>query len=150
MIDRTVRSETASREASDADAVRRRFDAWLGDGARVVGWHAPEGTGYSSLTYVADVERDGEVTRQVLRAAPSGPTVFRDYDLDLQVACLHQLAPVVPTPPVLAHEPDPAPLGQPFYVMAHVPGRIPDDNPPYALVGWLKDPCTPRSAWTTS
>ena len=138
-IDRTVRSETASREASDADAVRERFDAWLGDGARVVGWEAPEGTGYSSLTYLADVERDGQVTRQVLRAAPSGATVFRDYDLDLQVACMRRLAYVVPTPPVLANEPDPAPLGQPFYVMAHVPGRIPDDNPPYALVGWLRD-----------
>ena len=138
-VDRTVRSETASREASDGDAVRERFDAWLGSGARVVGWDAPEGTGYSSLTYLADVEQDGQVTRQVLRAAPSGPTVFRDYDLGLQVACLRQLADVVPTPPVLAYEPDPAPLGQPFYVMAHVPGRIPDDNPPYALAGWLKD-----------
>ena len=138
-VDRSVRSETASREASDADAVRARFDAWLGDRGSVVAWEAPGGTGYSSLTYVADVEHDGVVTRQVLRAAPSGPAVFRRYDLGLQVACLRQLADVVPTPAVLAHEPDPAPLGQPFYVMAHVPGRIPDDNPPYALAGWLKD-----------
>lgn len=139
-IDRTVRSETASREASDADDVRARFDRWLGDRGTVVGWEAPGGTGYSSLTYLADVEApDGTVGRQVLRAVPSGPTVFRDYDLGLQVACMRQLAEVVPTPPVLAHEPDPAPLGRPFYVMAHVPGRIPDDNPPYALAGWLKE-----------
>lgn len=138
-VDRSVRSETASREASDGDDVRARFDAWLGDRGNVVGWQAPDGTGYSSLTYLADVEHQGVVARQVLRAAPAGPTVFRDYDLALQVACMRQLADVVPTPVVLHHEPDPDPLGQPFYVMAHVPGRIPDDNPPYALAGWLRD-----------
>lgn len=138
-VDRTAHSDTASRESSDADDVRSRYDAWLGDRARVVGWHAPDSTGYSSLTYVAEVEQDGATRRQVLRAAPAGATVFRDYDLDRQVACLRRLAEVVPTPAVLAVEPDPGPLGRPFYVMAHVDGRIPDDNPPYALVGWLHD-----------
>lgn len=138
-VDRTVRSETATRETSDADVVRRGYDAWLGDRGEVVGWEAPSGTGYSSLTYLADVEADGAVTRHVLRAAPSGATVFPDYDLDLQVACMRALAEVVPTPTVLAAEPDAGPLGRPFYVMEFVPGRIPDDNPPYALVGWLKD-----------
>ena len=138
-VDHTKRSATASREGSDSDEIRARYDAWLGDGARVVGWEAPGGTGYSSLTYLADVERDGQVTRHVLRAIPAGPTVFKDYDLDMQVACMRQLADVVPTPTILAEEPDPAPLGRPFYVMDFVPGRIPEDNPPYALVGWLKD-----------
>lgn len=139
-VDRTARSDTAQREGSDPEQVRARFDAWLGDRGRVVAWDAPDGTGFSSLTYLASVEApDGTVTRQVLRAAPHGPAVFREYDLALQVACLQRLADVVPTPPVLAHEPDPAPLGTPFYVMAHVDGRIPDDNPPYALAGWLHD-----------
>jgi aminoglycoside phosphotransferase (APT) family kinase protein len=137
--DLTVRSETATKEGSDADEVRARYQAWLGHGGRILDWYAPEGTGYSSLTYIADVERDGVVTREVLRSTPAGPTVFRDYDLELQVACMQNLGHVVPTPEVIAYEPDPAPLGQPFYVMRHVDGRIPDDNPPYALVGWLKD-----------
>lgn len=137
--DLTRRSETASREGSDSEEVRARYDAWLGDRGTVVGWEAPGGTGYSALTYLADVERDGHVQRHVLRAAPSGATVFRDYDLDLQVACMRQLGEVVPTPDVIAEEPDPEPLGQPFFVMDFVPGRIPEDNPPYPLVGWLKD-----------
>lgn len=137
--DLTTKSETASRESSDAEEVRARYQRWLGDRGTVVGWDAPQSTGFSSLTYLAEVERDGAIERQVLRSTPSGATIFREYDLGLQVACLRQLAGIVPTPPVLAYEPDPAPLGQPFYVMAFVDGRIPDDNPPYALAGWLKD-----------
>jgi len=31
----------------------------------------------------------------------------------------------VPVPPLLFHEPDPAVLGRPFYVMEHVDGRVP-------------------------
>lgn len=142
-LDRTVRSDTAAREASDAEDVRARYDAWLGERGTVVRWEAPGGTGYSSLTYLAEVQWSAgapePATREVLRSAPFGPSVFREYDLALQVDCMRRLAHVVPTPTVVAHEPDPGPLGQPFYVMAFVDGRIPDDNPPYALVGWLKD-----------
>jgi aminoglycoside phosphotransferase (APT) family kinase protein len=137
--DLTQRSDTATREGSDAEEVKRRYDAWLGTDATVVDWQAPEGTGYSSLTYIADVERSGTVSREVIRAAPTGAPVFASYDLGLQVACMRALSDVIPTPDVLAEEPDPAPLGQAFYVMAHVDGRIPSDNPPYALVGWLHD-----------
>lgn len=138
-VDRTVHSDAAGRESSDPAVMRERYDAWLGPGARVVAWQAPEATGYSSLTYLAEVERDGRRSREVIRAAPTGATVFQEYDLPLQVACMRHLADVVPTPTVLAEEPDPGPLGQPFYVMAFVEGRIPSDNPPYALTGWLKD-----------
>jgi len=135
----TEHSDTAAKETSDPGEVRARYQAWLGDDARVVGFVAPQSTGFSSLTYLADVERDGLVTREVLRSTPSGPSVFRSYDLGLQVACMRNLADVVPTPTILAWEPDPAALGAPFYVMEAVEGRIPDDNPPYPLVGWLKD-----------
>lgn len=138
----TERSDAASKADDQTEVARERYQAWLddhADGARVVDFRAPQSTGYSSVTYLADVERDGTTTREVIRSIPTGATVFRHYDLDLQVACLRNLHEVVPTPRVLAHERDPAPLGQPFYVMEFVEGRIPDDNPPYALVGWLKD-----------
>lgn len=137
--DHTAHSDAASKADDQVDEARERYQAWLGDDGRVLGFNSPESTGYSSVTYIADVERGGRTTREVIRSVPTGPTVFRDYDLDLQVACLRNLASVVPTPKVIAHEQDAAPLGQPFYVMEYVEGRIPDDNPPYALIGWLKD-----------
>ncbi len=137
--DEQERSSWATQAASDPDEIRRRYDAWLGDDGRVVDLHAPEGTGYSSLTYLIDVDRDGVTRREVLRSVPTGETVFREYDLALQVACMRNLAEVVPTPTILAHVEDPDVLGAPFYVMAHVDGRIPDDNPPYPLAGWLHD-----------
>lgn len=135
----TQQSDSAGRESSDPNVVAAAYDAWLGDDGTVVSAAAPDGTGYSSLTYILDVERPDGRRREVLRSVPSGPAVFRTYDLGLQVACLRQLSGVVPTPEVLAHEPDPGPLGSPFYVMSHVEGRIPSDNPPYSMVGWLKD-----------
>lgn len=137
--DRTERSSWATHATADPDEIRRRYDDWLGDEGTVVALHAPEGTGYSSLTYLIDVERGGAVTREVLRSVPSGETIFETYDLGLQVACMRNLAHVVPTPTVRAHVEDVTVLGAPFYVMDHVEGRIPDDNPPYPLVGWLHD-----------
>jgi len=138
----TERSDAASKADDQIEVARERYQAWLDArdaGARVVDFRAPQSTGYSSVTYLADVERDGATTREVIRSVPTGATVFKHYDLDLQVACLRNLDGVVSTPTVIAHERDAAPLGQPFYVMEFVDGRIPDDNPPYALVGWLKD-----------
>ena len=140
--DRTTKSSWATQATADPDEIRQRYDTWLtasGRGGRVAELHAPEGTGYSSLTFLIDVERDGELTREVLRSVPSGETVFQTYDLALQVACMRNLADVIPTPTVLAHVEDPSVLGAPFYVMANVEGRIPGDNPPYPLVGWLHD-----------
>ena len=137
--DRTTESSTAIRENSDPAVVAAAYDAWLGDEGTVVTCTAPEAAGYSSLTYIIEVDRaDGRRT-EVLRSRPSGPAVFPTYDLDLQVACLRQLGHLVPTPEVLAHEPDPGPLGEPFYVMSYVEGRIPSDNPPYAMAGWLAE-----------
>ncbi len=137
--DLTEQADNIARDHADADTIRERYDDWLGPDARVVAFEAPGSTGFSSETYLVDVERGGTTTREVVRTTPSGATVFKEYDLGLQVACMRQLADVVPTPPILAHEPDPAVLGKPFYVMRAIEGRIPDDNPPYTMIGWLKD-----------
>lgn len=149
--DLTETADNVSRTLVDADRVRAGYAAWLGDDASIVDFTSPTSTGYSSETYFVDVEREGVVTREILRTTPSGETVFREYDLDLQVACMRQLGELVPTPTILAHEPDSSVIGKPFYVMAAVEGQIPDDNPPYTMVGWVKDaPFATQAALYTS
>jgi aminoglycoside phosphotransferase (APT) family kinase protein len=49
-----------------------------------------------------------------------------------------------PVPPLLGSEPDPAILGQPFFVMGFVEGVIPSDLPRYSQVGFLVDDATPE------
>lgn len=137
--DHATQSEEVARTMSDADRVRDGYAGWLGDGATIVGFTSPESTGFSSETYFVDVDRGGEVRREILRTTPSGETVFREYDLALQVACMRQLADVVPTPEVVEFVEDASVIGKPFYVMTAVDGRIPDDNPPYTMIGWVKD-----------
>ena len=128
------------RGASDAEGLRAAYERWLGDGVQVLDFTAPEGAGFSSETFVVDLrDRDGTPRRQVLRTVPEGITTFRDYDLGRQVACMRQLAGHLPVPSIEAYEQDPAVLGRPFYVMGFVDGRIPDDNPPYTLVGWMTE-----------
>ena len=128
------------RGASDADGLRAAYGGWLGDGVDVLDFAAPEGAGFSSETFVVDVrDRDGTRRREVLRTVPEGITTFRDYDLGRQVTCMRQLADHLPVPPVHAFEQDPSVLGRPFYVMGFVDGQIPDDNPPYTLVGWMSE-----------
>jgi aminoglycoside phosphotransferase (APT) family kinase protein len=46
---------------------------------------------------------------------------------------------VVPVPRVVAYVDDLQWLGAPFLVMERVDGRIPNDNPPFTLVGWVHD-----------
>jgi len=79
---------------------------------------------------------DGE-RRIVVRLAPLGAGLFPRYDLGAQVEILRGLAAHsdVPVPRVLWWEPDPGPLGRPFYVMEHVEGRIPPDG--HLFGGWV-------------
>jgi aminoglycoside phosphotransferase (APT) family kinase protein len=45
----------------------------------------------------------------------------------------------IPVPVVHWHEPDPAVLGAPFYVMSRVDGDVPTDMPPYHTGGWVTE-----------
>ena len=101
----------------------------------------PSGTGYSSETLLFTAEFDGETRRFVARLKPTRPGVFPEYDIDLQYDVMAALAAktAIPVPEMLWREPDPTVLDTPFFVMAHVPGRVPSDNPPYTLEGWILD-----------
>jgi aminoglycoside phosphotransferase (APT) family kinase protein len=55
----------------------------------------------------------------------------------------------VPVPEMVWLEPDPGPLGAPFFVMGRVEGRIPTDTPPYHSGGWVTEiaPAERRALW---
>ncbi|XNL31488.1 phosphotransferase family protein [Longispora sp. K20-0274] len=77
--------------------------------------------GKSNLTYVLT---DG-AHRWVLRRPPIGHVLATAHDMGREYTVLGALAPTaVPVPATVAHCPDPAVLGAPFYVMAHVDGTV--------------------------
>ena len=129
----------------DAEAVRLGLERWLprglggAGGAVVSNLIAPSGAGFSNETYVFDVVWEGGAEeRLVVQAAPMGDALFQRYDLrkmfDLQLA-LGQRG--VPTAPMRGYEDDGFVLGSPFYVMDYVAGRVPADNPPYVVEGFV-------------
>lgn len=115
--------------------------------------HRPSG-GYSNPTLMGEASwREGDASRTqafVLRVQGRGDAVFPDSDIGRQyrvMQCLQGSA--VPVPALLGMEPDAEVLGLPFYLMARVEGRVPDENPLYHLEGWFHDlpPADRRQHW---
>jgi aminoglycoside phosphotransferase (APT) family kinase protein len=74
------------------------------------------------------------------RVQPSGDAVFPTYDFATEFRVLAALGCAgVPVPEVLWHERDRAVLGGEFIVMEQVGGRVPADDPPYTMDGWVLD-----------
>ena len=61
----------------------------------------------------------------------------------VQHRAMRAVAGAAPVPPLLGGEPDPAVLGQPFFVMGFVEGVIPSDRPRYSHAACLVDEATP-------
>lgn len=94
--------------------------------ARVPGFAGPmqvrqfEG-GQSNPTYVLDTP----ARSYVLRRKPPGVLLASAHAVDREYRILSALhAQGFPVPEPLVYEEDPAIVGSPFYVMAHVPGRV--------------------------
>ncbi len=105
----------------------------------------PSDTGFSSDTLMFDLayEESGAAIRKplVMRLKPiSEFGVFPEYDVALQHNMMQALAATaVPVPTMLWLEEDGDALSSPFYVMEHLRGQVPNDNPPYHREGWLCD-----------
>ncbi len=135
----------------DLDRTRDQLIAWLGKrlpGAgrlRVEDLRGPKDTGFSSdtLMFALGYEEDGAERQRemVIRLEPAGDfLVFPEYDVALQHNMMKALADTpVPVPAMHWLEEDPAPLGNPFYVMERLEGQVPSDSPPYHSEGWLFD-----------
>lgn len=134
----------------DLEQDRKNLVEWLrgrrpdAEGLSVTDLVAPGASGFSNDTLLFDLEyqEQGRAHREpmVVRIAPRGFQVFPSYDLGLQFRTMELLAPTdVPVPAVHGLEEDPAVLGAPFYLMGRVEGRVPTDNPPYHIGGWMTE-----------
>jgi aminoglycoside phosphotransferase (APT) family kinase protein len=129
----------------DQEQSRKALTAWfaatLGSPVELSDFRGPGATGFSNETLIVDVTGAEGTSSYVVRVAPSGHSLFPDAVFDRQYRVLRALAEktAVPVPNVRWYEQDPSVLGAPFFVMDEVVGRVPPDNPPYHMAGWLHD-----------
>lgn len=144
------RPQTSTRDHGE---LRERLEHWLTDrlpsGAmpRVESLEVPSSNGLSSETVLLDVGwRDGGKPRREalvarLAPAPDAVPVFPVYDLDRQARIMRLVREhsSIPVPAVRWSEPDPEPLGTPFFVMERIEGQVPPDLMPYNMIGWVTE-----------
>ncbi|TYB61093.1 phosphotransferase family protein [Nonomuraea sp. PA05] len=131
----------------DLEELRKRATVWLrarvGESATVSEMSRPSENGLSSETLFFTATWDGRATRCVARLAPAveAVPVFPSYDLraQFQMMRLAREKAGIPAPRALWFEPDPGPLGTPFFVMERADGEVPPDVMPYTFGGWLHD-----------
>ncbi|WOC11376.1 phosphotransferase family protein [Gordonia sp. MP11Mi] len=131
----------------DPEWLRERLDAWLkkraGPHAQVTAVDIPSANGMSSETLLVSAVIDGIDQALVARVAPmpDSDPVFDSYDLDGQFQLIRHIAEhtEVPVPRLWWSEPDPAPLGAPFFVMNRVDGEVPPDVMPYTFGSWVSE-----------
>jgi aminoglycoside phosphotransferase (APT) family kinase protein len=131
----------------DLEQLHDQLTAWLrgrvGRDASVSGLSRPTSNGMSSETLFFTATWDEQRTRCVARLAPAGEAVpvFPSYDVRAQFDVMRLAREIagIPAPRVLWLEPDPGPLGTPFFVMECAEGEVPPDVMPYTFGGWLCD-----------
>ena len=122
---------------------------WLGtvlpDGANpeILEVDAPASSGFSNETILTRARwtegSERAEHRLVVRVHPTRHTLFLDADFSHQYTVMKALQgiPGVPVPVLRWYEDDTKYLSVPFFVMDHVEGRVPADNLPYTMEGWL-------------
>ncbi len=135
----------------DPETTRKQLTEWMAaklpaaDGLELSELSGPTSTGFSNDTLLFDATwTEGDVAHAdgfVARVRPSGYQIFPEVDVALQYHVMKILGEQtdVPVPRMWWLEEDESVLGAPFYVMSKVDGRIPTDNPPYTIEGWVHD-----------
>jgi aminoglycoside phosphotransferase (APT) family kinase protein len=135
----------------DVEQSRRSLARWFAPLLEAEGdvalsdFRGPGATGFSNETLIVDAawRSRGQQNAHtfVVRVAPTGYALFPDAAFDVQHRVLRALREegTIPVPVVRWFEQDAAVLGAPFFVMDEVVGRVPPDNPPYHVSGWLHD-----------
>jgi aminoglycoside phosphotransferase (APT) family kinase protein len=134
----------------DAERIGPALQCWLAPrlpaatAVRVCEVAVPRASGLSCETALFQAQwlQDGTPVRRrfVARVAPAdGTGLFPRYRLGTEARLMQALAEhtPVPTPRVVGVELDPGVLGGRFVVMEHIAGRVPADDPPYSLAGWV-------------
>jgi aminoglycoside phosphotransferase (APT) family kinase protein len=132
------RPKTSNR---DHDLLRAQLGEWLqtkAPGATITEFAGPGTNGMSSETVLFDARTaEGLVDRYVLRLPPDpgAEPVFPVYDMPKQFHAMRLAGERtgIPVPPTIWLEPDPGPLGAPFFVMGRIDGVVPPDLMPYTF-----------------
>jgi aminoglycoside phosphotransferase (APT) family kinase protein len=111
-------------------------------GVRIGEVRAPSSNGFSNITALFEAawwSRGAEKHRKlVARIQPTGDALFPTYDVGRQFDILKALeSSAVPAPRALWMERDATILGSPFFVMEHIEGHVPSDDPSFAASGWV-------------
>lgn len=123
------------------EATRDALERWLtitsGAAASVSNVRGPAATGYSHETVIFDTANE----TLVARVEPTTHNVFLDPVFMHEYRVMDALSrhTSVRVPRIRAFEEDRSWLGAPFFVMEHVEGVIPPDNPPYTFGGWMAE-----------
>jgi aminoglycoside phosphotransferase (APT) family kinase protein len=142
------------------DDARAALTAWLagrvgksGGGDVAIGELGSPDAGYSGKTLFApatwtDAEGVHHAEELVVRIQQSDHQLFVAPDALRQARTMQALerTPGVPVPRILYTEPDVSVLGEPFYVMVRVRGRVPGDVPSWHARGWTVELSTEERA----
>jgi aminoglycoside phosphotransferase (APT) family kinase protein len=141
----------------DPDEVAAALSRWLATksadaaGPEVFDVQAPASNGFSNETILCRTRSaEGEERRLVVRVAPTKHLLFMDADFSTQYRVMRALSEGgtrVPLPSLGWYEEDPRYLGVPFFSMDHVDGKVPADNLPYTMDGWVLE-ATPEQQAT--
>ncbi len=145
----------------DPERTTQQLIAWLAGkmpratDLQVANLTPPTATGFSNDTLLFDLSwrEDGAERQQgfVVRIEPRGYAIFPEYNLAQQYTVMRILgeSSTVPVPRVYWIEDAGSIFGAPFYLMSKIEGRIPGDNPPYHVGGWVTEipPEERRSLW---
>jgi aminoglycoside phosphotransferase (APT) family kinase protein len=116
----------------------------------------PAGAGLSNETILFDASWRGATGREsrgmVLRIKPGRNQINFNADFHTQFALMRAVheGGWVPVAEPLWFEPEPTLLGDPFYILQKLNGRVPVSFPPYPREGWLKDasPAQREKVWS--
>ena len=132
----------------DIDALKASLSDWMNtrpgvSGAEVTELVNPEASGFSNETLVCDATWTADGQRRdsgiVVRKRPTNYAIFPTYDMSVQYRSMQIMAACgsVPVPEILWVEDTGDVLGEPFFIMERLHGRVPADNPPFFQKGWL-------------
>lgn len=105
----------------------------------------PQASGLSTETLLFDLSwSEHDETRHqacAARVVPRYGGIFPTCDLRREAAAMEAVRTntLAPAPRVIDVEEDPEVLGGPFILMEQLKGRVPADDPPFTVTGWVAD-----------
>ncbi len=146
------------------EEISANLSQWLNskpdvEGVEISGLDIPGASGFSNETLLGDIKYQlaGEQKEHgiVIRKRPSGGyAIFPEYNMAVQYRSMQEVAKhsPVPVPEILWTEDTGDVLGDPFFVMERLYGKVPSDNPPFYVEGFVKDATEEQQAtlWNSS